>query len=107
MLRYLVWLCEAGYFSRVQLSFLIKDHTKNACDRMFNLLKFIYRNVNIYAYSQLTEVLDTHQDITVLPTESTSMFDFQEWLDSCYIWVRSGTVCSEHVFTITKDKLKL
>ena len=102
MLRYLVWLCESGYFSRVQLSFLIKGHTKNACDRMFNLLKFIYRNVNIYAYSQLIEVLDTHQDITVVPVTNTNMFDFQEWLDGIYVGVRSGTVFSEHVFTIKK-----
>ena len=70
---------------------------------MFNLLKYIYRDKNIYAYSQVIEVLGTHEDITVIPTETSSMFDFQEWLNSIYVGVRSGTVYNEHVFTITKD----
>ena len=72
---------------------------------MFNLLKYIYRDKNIYAYSQVIEVLGTHEDITVIPTETSSMFDFQEWLNSIYVGVRSGTVYNENVFTITKDML--
>ena len=40
--QFLMWLVEAGYFAKIELFFLVKGHTKNACDRMFNLVKLGY-----------------------------------------------------------------
>ena len=92
VLKYLTWLVESKFFKKVQLSFLIKGHTKNNCDRMFNLLKLIYRNKNIYSFRHLTEILNTNEFINVIPLVSTDMFDFKSWLDNRYRNLFTGTI---------------
>ena len=42
VLRMAVFLVEMGYFKEVEVVFLIVRHTKNACDRLFNMLKCVY-----------------------------------------------------------------
>ena len=39
VIKFCCWLVEANYATKVTLLFLIKGHTKNDCDREFNLLK--------------------------------------------------------------------
>jgi len=46
-LKLLVWLCEMGYFKRVNFNFLIVGHTKNAADHLFNVLKLQYHKEHI------------------------------------------------------------
>mmetsp|Transcript_17363 Transcript_17363/g.46310 ORF Transcript_17363/g.46310 Transcript_17363/m.46310 type:complete len:142 (+) Transcript_17363:788-1213(+) len=36
--KFLMWLVETGFANKLTLLFLIKGHTKNICDRLFNLL---------------------------------------------------------------------
>ena len=48
MLKLMVFLDEWGYFKDVWFVFLVVGHTKNAADRLFNLLKKFYRKKNIY-----------------------------------------------------------
>ena len=43
ILKLMVFLVECGYFKDVWFVFLIVGHTKNAADRLFNLLKQMYR----------------------------------------------------------------
>ena len=44
VVRYLMWLVESGYCKKVVFLFLVKGHTKNLCDQMYNLLKGKYRS---------------------------------------------------------------
>ena len=67
-LKLLVFLVELKYFKKVQLMFLIIGHTKNACDHLFNALKNLYRQENIYTFPQLLIRLDKSDKVTV--TES-------------------------------------
>ena len=39
VLRLALWLVELQYFQSVEFIFYVRGHTKNMCDRMFNLLK--------------------------------------------------------------------
>ena len=57
ILKLLVFLVELKYFKKVQLLFLIVGHTKNACDQLFNALKNLYRQENIYTFPQLLHSL--------------------------------------------------
>lgn len=59
VLRYLVYLVETRQFKRVTLSFLVAGHTKNPCDRLFNLLKKDYRQKNIFSVDDLVNILNT------------------------------------------------
>jgi len=46
--------------------FLVRGHTKNSCDRMFNLLKKEYRKADVHTPKDLFEVLANHEDIDVV-----------------------------------------
>ena len=39
VVRFIMWLVEAKIFPKLNLLFLVKGHTKNSVDRIFNLLK--------------------------------------------------------------------
>jgi len=58
VLKLMVYLVECGYFKNVWFIFLVVGHTKNAADRLFNLLKKFYRKKNIYTMSQLVSELE-------------------------------------------------
>ena len=42
------YMIESGLFENVNLIFLIKGHTKNMCNGMFNIMKQNYSKRNIY-----------------------------------------------------------
>ena len=48
VLRFMLWLVSKGVCKTARAIFLVRGHTKNHCDRMFNLLKQTYRKSNIY-----------------------------------------------------------
>jgi hypothetical protein len=50
VLRTALFLVEFGYLSMVLLLFLVRGHTKNNCDRLFNLLKNHFHEQNVYSY---------------------------------------------------------
>lgn len=61
VLKLMVWLTEMGYFKTVNFVFLIVGHTKNAADRIFNLIKLQYRKRNLFTFAQLTAVVATSE----------------------------------------------
>ena len=48
VVRFLMWLVKNKIFPRVKIFFLVKGHTKNSADRMFNLLKHGYHKRDIF-----------------------------------------------------------
>ena len=84
VVRFLMWLVEMGYFPRIRLIFLVKGHTKNSCDRLFNLLKLSYHRKNVYTYDTLVEIINNNKFITAHKIESTEMYDFLKWQDIFY-----------------------
>jgi uncharacterized membrane protein len=53
VLRLAVYFVEAGYFAEVNMIFLVRGHTKNACDRCFNLLKNEFHDRQVYHFQQM------------------------------------------------------
>jgi len=76
VLRLLVFLTEMGYFKQVNFVFLVVGHTKNAADRILNLLKLKYRKVNVHTMQELFTVLNTSGHVTI---HSTKPDDFADW----------------------------
>lgn len=51
------YFVERGWFKSVNLIFLVKGHTKNDCDRNFNMLKIQWHPSNVYTFQQALDVL--------------------------------------------------
>ena len=102
VLRLATYLVEAEYFEKVSFVFYIVGHTKNACDRWFNMLKKTYRRQNIYSFDQLTESMRTHNNITVTVTKESDFKDWDKFFDSFYKRLASGTTHKTHIFSATK-----
>jgi hypothetical protein len=61
VLKLVVYLVEMAYFEEVEFMFLIVGHTNNDADRLFNLLKILYRSLNIFMMQQLIATVNTNE----------------------------------------------
>ena len=98
VLRLAVYLVECGFFHEVEIIFYIRGHTKNACDRTFNLMKKIYHKSQVWTYSMLCDVIGQQEDVTVVPIETSDFKDYEAMLSQFYNPLVSGTVLCNHVF---------
>jgi hypothetical protein len=94
-----LYLVEAGYFETVNLIFLVRGHTKNPCDRMFNTLKKDYHRSNCYTFLMLTDMLRS-ENVEVLPVEEDDWENWDAYLDKFYMRFQSGTVQCNHIFSV-------
>ena len=97
IIKLAAYMCEMGWFKRVNLIFLIKGHTKNSCDRMFNLLKIRWHRANVYTYQQSLEILNEIDQVTVIDA-SHLHFDYNTMLSKFYRQPVVGSISKNHVF---------
>ena len=97
MLRFMAWLVEKGFFMQTRLIFLIRGHTKNTCDRLFNLLKQLYRHLNIYSFQALLEALNTHEQIEAIHMPASDHLQWDQYLSGLYKKPKAG-IKKQHVF---------
>ena len=102
VLKYLLYLTELGYFKKVNFIFLIVGHTKNAADRLFNLLKKLYRLKNIYTMKELFEQLAACDFVSIDPTKVEDFHDWDTYLDLFYSDFRSK-VKQNHIFSCSYE----
>ena len=102
VVRFLMWLVESGFFPEVKIVFLVKGHTKNAADRLFNLLKLSYHRKNIYTYDDLCTNLDANEFVTVHKMRQKNFHNHLEWQTEMYRPPEGGEFKQSHVFTIRK-----
>jgi hypothetical protein len=72
------------FFHKVEFIFYVRGHTKNACDRMFNLLKKEYRKRNVYTVSMLGPLLSTVDNVFFFPVTHDSFRDIDKMLNVFY-----------------------
>ncbi|CAB9505274.1 unknown protein [Seminavis robusta] len=101
VLRLLFFLVKLGITKVARASFLIRGHTKNDCDRLFNVMKKGYRNSNIYLPADLVESMK-HKQVTPVWCDANVFFDWDSGEDK-YL-TRPTKVKSYHVFTFDIDK---
>jgi len=101
---FLMWMVEMGYFAKITLLFLIKGHTKNARDRMFNILKLGYHRKDIFTVDQLCDVVNENEFIKVSCMQTQDFKDFLKRQDGFYRSPAAGSFNSTHVFEITSDR---
>ena len=100
VVRFLMWMVETGIFPKVTLLFLVKGHTKNACDRLFNLVKLDYHRRNTYSYDELMESVNSNSDVDAMKMEKGDMRNYLEWQDKYYRTPKPGGFNQTHIFTI-------
>jgi hypothetical protein len=66
ILRLAPYIAEKGYFQEVHFIFLVVGHTKNVADRLFNILKKLYQNQNIFTMGMMMKVMSHELTIPYL-----------------------------------------
>jgi hypothetical protein len=103
VLRQLLYLVHMGYAKAVNAIFLVRGHTKNPCDRMFNLLKKAYRKANCYTPVQLMDILNSQDQCEAVECEQEHFRDWEK-LQNCFFRpMPSGNVKSNHIFSVSDD----
>ena len=101
VIRFVLLMVELNYYEEVQLLFLVTGHTKNSADRLFNLLKQVYRKQNLFTMKQLIDSLGTNPLVTPAAISSDDLLDFDEYEDRIYRRLDAGSVKKNHVFWST------
>ena len=94
-----------GWVRRVNLIFLIKGHTKNACDRNFNLLKSQWRHSNVYTMENTFELLNKCENVTAVNAVNL-FYDYDKMFDIYDRRPEPGTIVMNHCFEFTKASTK-
>ena len=97
VLKMVTFLCEILYFKKVQFLFLVVGHTKNAADRLFNMLKRFYRLENLFTMAQLFRALAASDSITIHPSTAEDFFDYDAFLSLFYSDLK-GKIKQNHIF---------
>jgi hypothetical protein len=100
------YLIECGYFKVVEFVFLVVGHTQNACDRLFNSLKSVYRLKKIWHYPQLLHVLDQTHTVSIIPTKSTDFYNWRKHLTKYYTELR-GKIEQNHIFHCSANNMSV
>ena len=102
VLRQAPWIAELGYFKSVNFIFLVVGHTKNAADRLFNVLKKEYRGNNIFTFGNFVSKLDTSASVTVHQPIGNDFLDYEKLLDGIYNKL-TGHIKKNHIFYCEYD----
>ena len=107
VLKLCCWLVEAGWCGTVVLMFLIKGHTKNEADRIFNLLKAGARGVNIFTEEGLDAAYQKNNENSIalhqIKTGDTHWRGYTEGLGELYRNLESSNLLKNHIFTFGGD----
>ena len=94
----LFFMVKLGICKTARVIFLIKGHTKNDCDRMFNLLKKEYRKCHCYTPEELIDIMNKHLQVNDVAMEPS---EFKNWdaLEDMIVQ-KAEKILKNHVFTI-------
>ena len=96
VLRFLLFLVKRGVCDVARAVFLIKGHTKNDCDRMFNLMKKEYRKKNSYTPDDVLSNLGKHPHVKVIRARVPNFLDWDKYFD--VYMRRTEDVKTNHIF---------
>jgi hypothetical protein len=102
VLRMLVFLVKLGVCKVARAIFLVRGHTKNDCDRLFNLMKKIYRKSDCFSQDKVLAAIGTHPDVTPVAVNEGEFFDFNR-VEDIYMKKLVGEVNANHIFEVSSS----
>ena len=102
VLRMLLFLVKLGVCKVARAIFLVRGHTKNDCDRLFNLMKKIYRKSDCFSQEELLQAIGTHADVNPVPVAEGEFFDFNK-VESKYMKKLVSEVNQNHIFEVCDE----
>lgn len=105
VIKMAAYFVERRWFQKVNLIFLVKGHTKNDCDRMFNLLKAQWHKSNVYTFNQALHILASVENVETIDASNIHI-DYTSLFDHWYKQPASGTIQKNHIFTFDKATIK-
>ena len=101
VLRLLPILVNLRFCRTARAFFLVKGHTKNDCDRMYNLMKRFYRMSNCFHPKDFYDfIMNAHEDITLVKAADNGFFQWGKYEDR-YMIGKVKDCTKHHVFTCT------
>jgi len=101
VLRMLLCMAQRRACDVANAIFLAKGHTKNDCDRMFNLMKAEHRKKNSHVPTDVEERLGAHKDVTLLRARPNHFHDWDVF-ENKHMTAPKGAK-SMHVFSAHAD----
>ncbi len=100
VMRYLLWVVAMKYARVARAIFLVKGHTKNDCDRLFNLLKINSRKANIWTPQDLIDSYNMNDNVCC-----QHFLEFYDWdtYFNRYMKKTIPKISSSHIFTCDID----
>ena len=105
MMKFFLWLAETGFVKQATLLFLIKGHTKNKCERFYNLVKRTYHNKNIYCEEELDGILGIQDNITIHRMLPPNFQNFEKWQFQFYTELDNNSMFHEFTFGASENNL--
>ena len=100
VLRMLLFLVKLGVCKVARAIFLVRGHTKNDCDRLFNLMKKIYRKIDCFSQAELIKAVGSHEDVTPVEVLDGEFFDFNR-VEDVYFKKLASQVNQNHIFEVS------
>lgn len=100
VLRLALLLVELQFFKTVEFIFYVRGHTKNVCDRMFNLLKKRFTPAQVYSVDQLILLLNAEHNVNYNQVTSDVFYNYSTLLSMFYKNMEAGTVKKYHQFWV-------
>jgi hypothetical protein len=106
VIRLANFLVEKKHFDEVEVLFFIRGHTKNACDRCFNLMKIKFHDQNIYTFNHhsdrknLMNVIARCEDVNPVSVGVEVFRDWDAHLNKLYTRLKDGSVKVNHSFRV-------
>lgn len=99
VLRWIALMVNLHVARTVRAVFLVRGHTKNDCDRCFNLMKCNYRITNVYTPRDLIRCINDHDQVSALLMD---LFEFYDWnsFENQFMILEIAGCKTQHVFTV-------
>jgi hypothetical protein len=100
VLRLLHFIVKRKISNVARAIFLVRGHTKNACDRLFNTMKKQYRKVNSFTPDDLVESIKGNDKVDAFMVPEDVFKEWDKLEDELIRRLPPGNTNTNHIFTV-------
>jgi hypothetical protein len=104
VLRLLHFIVKRRIAKKANTIFLVRGHTKNACDRLFNSMKKQYRKVNSFNPEDLLNSIKGNEKVDPFMVDDDVFKDWDKLEDVLVRKLPGGNTTKNHIFTVDIER---